>query len=301
MSDPPSTNDNPYALSTGNDETAGHEQPIDDQNRPPAGIVTARPASSCPDTMTRVSLSAGTIQEPKPWGFWATTGWIVLSFIAMLAIGVACIAIAAALDPRYSMMDLANRLQEGNGFVDSLGTLFQSLIILPILFLAIRLRRFSVVNYLALKLSGRRSILGWSLAGVVLYACEDLVTYLCGYDIVHESMITAYQTAGFLPLLLVVVIVIGPVTEELVCRGFMFKGIASSPLGTPGAIAITAAFWAVLHVQYEWFGIGVIVASGIFLGIARAKTGSTIIPLMLHMLVNILATMELGIVVSRTG
>ena len=97
-------------------------------------------------------------------------------------------------------------------------------------------------------------------------------------------------------MFILAIVVAAPVIEEILFRGFMFRGIASSPLGVTGAILMTAALWALLHVQYDWFGIGTIFLAGLFLGIVRARTRSTLLTTLLHALANLVATAEVAIV-----
>lgn len=57
-----------------------------------------------------------------------------------------------------------------------------------------------------------------------------------------------WLTAGFLPLLIFVVVVIAPLTEEVVFRGFMYRGLADR-WGAAPAVLITAGLWALAHTQ----------------------------------------------------
>ena len=65
-------------------------------------------------------------------------------------------------------------------------------------------------------------------------------------------------------------------------------------LGPSLTILITAALWALLHIQYEWFFIIEIVTLGIFLGWMRWKSGSTLLTIILHGTNNALALVALA-------
>ena len=110
--------------------------------------------------------------------------------------------------------------------------------------------------------------------------------------VVPEVMIKIYRTAEVLPLLWIAIVIAAPVFEEIFFRGFVFTGFANSQLGTNGTILLTAVLWAVIHIQYGWLDIGFIVVIGILLGYARVKTGSVVGGIMLHMVMNLIATME---------
>ena len=53
-----------------------------------------------------------------------------------------------------------------------------------------------------------------------------------------------------------------------------------------GAIVLTSAAWALMHVQYDWFVIVQIFLLGILFGWLRWASGSTILTIILHMIAN---------------
>ena len=52
------------------------------------------------------------------------------------------------------------------------------------------------------------------------------------------------------------------------------------------AIALTALLWAVIHVQYDLYVIAQVFVCGLVFGWLRWATGSTILTMLLHGLVN---------------
>ncbi len=89
--------------------------------------------------------------------------------------------------------------------------------------------------------------------------------------------------------------------EEIFIRGFLFQGIRYSRLGSIGAIVITSLFWAVLHVQYDVYGITTIFALGLLLGIVRLKTDSIYLLMVMHSLTGIVSTIETAFYLSLVG
>ena len=77
----------------------------------------------------------------------------------------------------------------------------------------------------------------------------------------------------------------------------MIPGISLSFFKPIGAIIISSALWAVIHVQYGLYGVSTILFLGIILGIARVKTGSVMLTIGMHSAVNIISIFETLIIV----
>jgi len=112
-----------------------------------------------------------------------------------------------------------------------------------------------------------------------------------------DFMISAYQTAGSLPLLWIVICVVAPIAEELLFRGFFYKGLSRSRLGVAGAIIVTSLCWAIIHLQYDIFIIATIFVHGLVLGTARAKTRSVVPAILMHVAINLVAMIQTAIIV----
>ena len=81
-------------------------------------------------------------------------------------------------------------------------------------------------------------------------------------------------------------VVATPIGEEIIFRGFLFRGWLKSPRDVWPVIVATALLWAIIHLQYDWYVIGQIFVGGVFLGWIRWATGSTILTILLHALIN---------------
>ena len=128
-----------------------------------------------------------------------------------------------------------------------------------------------------------------------LIVVGDTVSWLAGRNIVDRFQTDIYQaakSASMLPLLLVAVTVFIPVTEESLFRGFLFRGWLRSPHQAWPVIVSTAGLFAVIHVQYDWFLIAQVFAFGVLFGWIRWATGSTILTMLLHALVNLEGMIE---------
>lgn len=58
---------------------------------------------------------------------------------------------------------------------------------------------------------------------------------------------------------------------------------------------MTAALWAMIHLQYDAYGIATIFVGGILVGLARLKTGSVLLCVMMHAMMNLVATIQVAI------
>jgi hypothetical protein len=131
-------------------------------------------------------------------------------------------------------------------------------------------------------------------------ACTDGLTYLLRGRIVPPFMIDVYETARFVPLLWFAVVAVAPITEELFIRGFLFQGVVRSRLGPAGAIVLSALGWAAMHTQYDLFGITTIVLGGLLLGYARLRSRSLYVPIAMHVVQNLVATVEVMVYTLAT-
>lgn len=149
------------------------------------------------------------------------------------------------------------------------------------------------LSYLGVLSFSRREATYWVLwLGAVLLML-DLITIVTGRPLVTEFMQVAYSSANSKILLFVAMVVAAPIFEELLFRGFLFQGLRSSVLGGSGAVVITAAAWAIIHQQYDAFGMFSIFAMGLVLGFARWRTGSVLLTIAMHAMINLVATIQL--------
>jgi membrane protease YdiL (CAAX protease family) len=86
-----------------------------------------------------------------------------------------------------------------------------------------------------------------------------------------------------------------PVMEEFVVRGFMFRGWSQSFLGPVGSIVLASALWALIHIQYDWFGCFCIFVTGLALGHFRWRSNSTWLTVMVHSAINIVLFFWMGL------
>lgn len=242
-------------------------------------------------------------QKPTPWGFWATIGFsciIVIVFLFVSVIfSVGIIVATKILNPQFDIMKFAQSLDSNGLFLALTTSVAVPLVIgLSVLFAKIR-KNITVKEYLCLNRTGWRQFAKWSLILLLFTVCSDALTSALGQPIVSDFMVDAYKTAYFTPLLWLAFIIAAPLYEEILFRGFMFKGIENSRAGPIGAVIITSLAWSALHIQYDFLIIVSIFAGGLLLGWARLKTNSIYIPIAMHALQNLLATIAVIIYLKQ--
>lgn len=156
----------------------------------------------------------------------------------------------------------------------------------------IRLRRESFSRYLGLRFPGVWACLRWVGVLLLVVAAMDVARLLLGRPVVPEWMEHIFETTPSVPLLALAVVVAAPAWEELVFRGFLLPGLAASRLGSGGAVVLTSALFALLHLQYDLFDMATVFLLGVVLGTARLRTGSTGLTFLLHALVNLIALVQ---------
>jgi membrane protease YdiL (CAAX protease family) len=233
----------------------------------------------------------------KPWGYLATLGWALLA----MAVSIAATLLIVIAWQRGALEDAPAMTMGGPLFaiVSTITTVVQT----AVLFLAAHLRRWRPIDYLGLVWARRIDVVMAVWITVVFVLGYDALTYVLGRDVVTGFQVETYQNAaqagiGGLALLWFAFVVVAPAGEEIMFRGFLFRGWAASPRAIWPAILLTSAAWSLMHIQYDWFGILQIFLGGILLGWIRWRTGSTLLTIALHALTNVWATLETAAAVS---
>ncbi|MFC1859475.1 CPBP family intramembrane glutamic endopeptidase [Thermodesulfobacteriota bacterium] len=231
------------------------------------------------------------------WGFGATTGLSVAVILIYFLIQLIA-AFLMGKDTGINATELAHvDLSKGlpvSGFVLSICILFSAPVCILLTVWFIKLRRgLAVGDYLGLRMFTGKDFIKWLLLTVGLIVLFDLISWLMNRPIVPDVMVHAYQTAYFVPVFLIAIVIVGPSFEEVVFRGFIFKGLINSRIGTHGTLWFTAIFWSLLHFQYDAYGMINVLALGLLFGAARLKTGSTCLVLCMHCFNNLVSAAQI--------
>jgi membrane protease YdiL (CAAX protease family) len=132
----------------------------------------------------------------------------------------------------------------------------------------------------------------WFLIILGFVVFSDGLSILIGKPIVPEFMSKTYASLNSPWILWMALLVAAPLSEELFFRGFLIKGLSASLLRWYGAVILSSAAWAIVHQQYDLYGMVTIFSLGLILGVARVKTGSIILTMFLHSFCTLIAIAE---------
>lgn len=232
----------------------------------------------------------------KPWGRLSTFG---LGLLAMLAGQAAALT---ALTWWYDTGIAQLPDFSGDGVAVSLIILISTPIQVGLLWLMARQPGGDPAAYLGLILPRRGEVLLGVITVVAFIAVGNTVSWLAGENIVTDFQSDIYRTAasaGWLPVLWLVVVIVTPFGEEVLFRGFLFRGWHRSARDAWTVIVATALLFAAVHVQYNLYVIVQILVFGLLLGWFRWATGSTVLCILLHALVNFEGMLETALSAPR--
>jgi membrane protease YdiL (CAAX protease family) len=233
-------------------------------------------------------------RPPRIWKFWGTALWGLFIFAGMF-VGQAAV-IAYFVLRQGGSFDIADAIRiVGGGLTVSLSVIMGLPAVVIAAWIAIRPTRTPFADYLALRGTSWRNFLIGVVALAVLVGCWDLLSRALGREITPGFMgdvMKSAQAAGALWLLVIAFCIAAPVSEEILARGFLYRGWSESRIGVAGAIFLSSLFWTSLHMQYDWFFFAEVFSIGLLLGYLRYRTHSTWLTIFLHAANNSAATIQ---------
>jgi hypothetical protein len=248
-----------------------------------------------PETPALAETSTEVPPRQKVWKFWGTSLWGALIFAAMFAGQFALVACFLVF--KGPPFDLASmRAVAGSGTVISLSVMTGLPAVLAVLWLATRLSGTPFSEYLALRRTSWGNLVTGIVALAVLVVGWDVVSRAIGREVAPGFMVDVLKSAqadGALWLLVIAFSVAAPASEELMARGFLYRGWSESFLRPAGAIVLSSLVWTAMHAQYyDWFLFSEVMSIGLLLGIMRWRSGSTWLTIVMHGLNNFAATLQ---------
>jgi membrane protease YdiL (CAAX protease family) len=230
------------------------------------------------------------------WGYWATLAWALLAFAAGQFITLGLLVVWRAGNSGLWLATLVSIMATPfDGALVTLFVLISNPITIAVLALAVWLKRANLAEYLALVWPQTRYVSVGIVCLIGLIAASDAALYLSGRDLVTPFQLQSYTSGvaeGWAPAMLFAAVIMAPAGEEILFRGFLFRGWARSNRTAWPAIVVISLLWSGLHVQYDWTGLLQIFVVGLFLGWTRLRSGSVLLTFLLHALFNLEATIE---------
>ena len=180
-----------------------------------------------------------------------------------------------------------------DGTIVSISIIVGCLLLVAISSLIIRLKGGDLRQYLALKPFSLA--VGVGMVGLLLIFMigSQALTYLL--DASPLAFVDPlYQSVSSVWLLVFAMVIVAPFYEELIFRGILWSAIAeqfpislySEHRGAIVASMVTSLIFAVIHLQYGIYEISTIVVLALIFCYARIKSGSLLLPILLHMINN---------------
>lgn len=222
----------------------------------------------------------------------ALTISMVIAFFLSQLIGIYSAGkLVFSADKNLSVGDIFY-LGSSNGTVVSISIIISCLLLASISILIIRVNGGNVRKYLAIK--------PFSLAvGIAMFAV--LLLFMIGSQALTYWLDKApsafvdplYQSVSSVGLLVVAIVIVAPLYEELIFRGILWSAIAeqfavqrSEVTGAIIASIVTSLIFAVIHLQYGIYEISTITVLALIFCYARFKSGSILLPIILHIINN---------------
>lgn len=125
-------------------------------------------------------------------------------------------------------------------------------------------------------------VVAFILAGIVGYPIQQEF----GVDPTQEALSQTAAVPGLLPIVFLSGVIIAPIAEEVVFRGYLYKAFRDR-FKPSYAIVLSAALFSVIHL--ELLAAAPLFVIGVVLAYVYEKTGNIMAPITLHVLNNAIA------------
>lgn len=246
-----------------------------------------------PDQQSNLAIQSGA-KYPPAWGPWASLGGTVLGLVFLY--GTRLLTVVAFLLVR-SLVLPSKELPGINwaGTLNATGTILALPIVLAVVMLMIVTRGWSVVLYLEWRTPTVRAAVLAILCLILGLASALGLALRLDRPIVTATSADAVQGTPFW-LVALAVTVAGPVVEEVLFRGFLFRGLADSKVGPGMAIGLSATAWVAYQslqvVPSSLYALALLYLFGLFLGVVRYLSRSLPLVIFLNALASTAAVAE---------
>ena len=194
-------------------------------------------------------------ENGEAYGFWGTLIWGSVAIFAPAAIVAFCYQYFLHGDPA---------LNRPMYMLASLGSI-------AVMAGALRLKHWNILGYVRLTIPRPDEVLLAVASPAALLVLQLVIANLTG-------RLFRMPVPDFTLAFLLSILVVSPLAEEVVLRGFMYPGLARSVIEPWGAILLLAMVFAVLHEGPPFSHF----CSGLLYGWLRWRTGSVSVPILAH-------------------
>lgn len=250
------------------------------------------------DTMNPVTADAAEAHQPVPsvmkytrfsrsiwWLLALAATYMIAAFLYAVGAGIYFAATQPELASGESAALLGEHFHTPNGI-----TWMYAVTAIPVLLVLIKAASLPPQRWLktlAMNSVALQRYLPWLGAFGVYYLSAWLINWL--WPIEPGEFIESIAGVRHLGLFIIMVLV-APVVEELVFRGYLFQAWRHSFLGLWGTLLATSALFTLIHAgQYPALYMAMLFSFSLVLGLAREKTGSVYVPMAMHAANNLLA------------
>lgn len=218
-------------------------------------------------------------ENRTPWGPWSG----LLAAVAITGVGMA-VSVGLMI---MGLVGGRGAIPGDNVGIELLGV-WQVLVVLLTLLVASWKGRPAQVLSLGAPAAGARSY--WGALGVLLLfqvAAAALELAFIPNEMFRDLRQFVDLARGPYWLLVMVVIAIGaPLSEELLFRGFLLPALAKWPIGFRGAALVTTSLWTLLHLGYSVYGLIEVFLVGLIFSWLLWRTGSLRVTIVCHAVYN---------------
>lgn len=214
-------------------------------------------------------------------------GMVVAFFISQL-IGI--YVVGSVLLPAVETLTIADIFFIGStdGTIVSSSIIISWLLLTLLIMMIIRIKGGNIRQYLALNpFSWVTAVVMISILALFMLGSQVLTHWLDKTPL--DFVDPLYQSVDSVWLLVIAMVIVAPIYEEMVFRGLLWSGIReqfSMRRGTIIASVVTSVIFAVIHLQYGLYEVTTIVLLAFIFCYARIKSGSLLLPIMLHIINN---------------
>ncbi len=223
----------------------------------------------------------------KTWsGFWSGLIWFVLGLVCITICQFVAVFILVAIET----VQQGSRLSEDRVselFLDGDLLAIASVLILPVMFImlafAVKVRRKKpLLDFLGFREVTIPVLATWSLYAVAVLVAIFICDRLFGRPTVPEWMLTTFDSVENIWLFSLSIVVLGPISEELLYRGYIIRVWAESVIGPIVGTVLLSVMWAAIHFQYDSYEMAWVFILGLLLCVSRLQTKSIVPAIVIH-------------------